>query len=348
MSLQLPPVQYQIGASVDAYFVTADGLNIARSDTLVLEAINSVNWANYAFAMTDPQAVGLFEQSGGNAFPSIPVGSYYRYIRARQGVTAAPDDLSIGADGPWAWGGIVPAPTTPVGWPTTDDVIAKLSTILNVDGLDDAVENDLANLLNSIIVEIQGLPRGPRPGTGRRFTPITETRAYDGSGGPTLAVEDIVPGTPILVTAWDTTLSSVLLREIREGYGWNLLEIPPPVGYPFAWGSPLLGLFPMGKQNIKVNATWGFAASVPQDVWEAVRCETCHRAIIQGAVPLTGVGEIVQAGSFEINTASGISVWKESSPIALLHDVYVGCVQRYQERSEWRRRMIINQARRMA
>jgi hypothetical protein len=222
-------------------------------------------------------------------------------------------------------------PTAASGWPQESEVVAKLA-IIAPDGLTDGITGDLEGLLAAVIAEFQS-PVGPDGGggTGRRFDPVTETRLYDGNGFPELRVEDIVPGTSLTVTSFGVVVSNVFLKTEREGLGYNILARQQGalgLSIPYTYAS----VWPRGAQNIAVTATWGYAAVVPQDVWEAIRCEVTFRALVQGSVQLAGAGEIVKIGEFEVNTAAGVSVWKDSSPLAILHRTYLECRDRYRDR----------------
>jgi len=40
---------------------------------------------------------------------------------------------------------------------------------------------------------------------------------------------------------------------------------------PYEW------IFPAGRSNIGITAVWGFAATIPADLWEACACEEARR-----------------------------------------------------------------------
>ena len=212
------------------------------------------------------------------------------------------------------------------GMPTGIEVLTKIRVSAPGD-VPASLANDLGFVIGEVVARLQSpaLYDGSG-GTGRQFVPTTETRLFDGAGYRELIVDDIVPGTPITVSAFGIPLAAVSLREGTRGRGYNVLALASGDYWVGGFGSG----FPRGVQNIAVTATWGYAAVVPFDVYEAVRCESAYRALIGGFVPLSGVGEEVTIDGFSINTSAGISVWRESSPITMLHQTYTDCVRRYE------------------
>lgn len=304
-----------------------------------------------------------------NLYYSQDGGVTYLPFSTSQSSPAAPEDLSVGLlsgttytldgiNGPtgnmaaasqagnllkarWKTAGGYGNPSVPVvevrslpspGWPTTADVIQKIE-IAAPDGLNIGVTADLEGLLDAVIAEFQSpVEHG---GTGRRFTPLQESRTYDGSGFPELRVDDLVPqalgGTALSITANAAAITGVVPRRPVDSLGWCVLMRPQENGATY-------NVFPTGRQNIVVNATWGFAATVPTDVWEAIRGEVAARALRQSEVALDGVGDMVQLGPLSMNTSAGISVWEASSPLALFQKAYQECIRRYRdERATWER-----------
>lgn len=213
------------------------------------------------------------------------------------------------------------------GMPTPADCLSKVG-LSAPDRVTDALVGDVRQVLAAVIAQFQSPARyDGSGGTGRQFVPVTETRLFDGTGYRELMVDDIVPGTALTVSVFDSALSNVALKEPVRGKGHNVLSLSP--GDYWAGGLGPYG-FTRGSQNVAVAATWGFAALVPDDVYEAIRCETAYRALIMGYVPLSGIGETVTIDGFTINTSAGVSVWRESSPIAHLHGVFLDAVRRYE------------------
>lgn len=222
------------------------------------------------------------------------------------------------------------------GWPDEAECI-DLVRRSAPEGLTEVVATDVPNLLVSVIAEFQSpVGRDGKGGTGRNFTPTEETRVFDGNGYPELRVDDIVPGEGVEVKVFDTTLVDVVLKQAIHGLGFNVLSRPQSSGAILGTSYGLSGLFPLGKQNVRVTTTWGFAAQVPKDVWKAVRGEVAYMALVGGAVGIDGVGQKVKIGSYELDTAAGSRSWEMSSPLAVYHNDYQQTVKRYRDTGTWR------------
>jgi hypothetical protein len=218
------------------------------------------------------------------------------------------------------------------GLPLPAECLQKLDLVLPVAGSAGLLK-ELKPVLASVIAELQSpVGENGKGGTGRRFVPITETRIYDGSGHSSLLVDDMVPGSALSVTAFSLPLLNVIISNDFDGLGHNTIVRPTYIGagapYPVFYTGRAY-VFPRGVQNIAVTTTWGFAATAPADVYEAVRCETCYRMLVTGAVSINGVGEDVKIEGFEISTAVGAINWRISSPIGVFHDNWLNMLNRY-------------------
>jgi hypothetical protein len=213
------------------------------------------------------------------------------------------------------------------GLPTVSDCLKKIDLTAQDDTVSAEVIEDVQTILTSVIAAFQApfTPQGDG-GTGRRFEPLEETRYFNGNGRSELQVPDIVPDTDFEVKAYGQVLDDVLLKEIQPGQGYNLLYRPAANGQTqgFYLGQGLYGgygpnlLFPDGTNNIEVTATWGFAATAPKDVYEAIRCEVCRQTLIMGLVGLDGVGEDIEIGDFHVNTGQTAF----ASPLDMFKQVY--------------------------
>ena len=246
------------------------------------------------------------------------------------------------------------------GMPTEPEVFEKLMFSWPNLSLGQ-LRGDIRSVLAAVISEFQSPPSRlvEGGGTGRQWLPSVETRAYDGSGFAELVIDDVLLPVMGLAAGTDTpailnplsvafadgsaySLDTAPLPALRTpqnpGEGYHCLTFAP--GYSGAgniYSGNIYSGFPRGQQNILVTATFGSA--VTPDICEAIRCEATSRLLVQGLVPLTGVGEDVKLEDFEINTSSGISVWGKSSPIAVYHTLYLQCVSRYRRAPtrEWSR-----------
>lgn len=89
----------------------------------------------------------------------------------------------------------------------------------------------------------------------RSFTPVSETRVFDGSGTERLVIPDL-----LALAGWEV-----------DGVGRDGTELRR---YPL-WGLPTLwlvlreGVFPKGRANVAVTGIWGYAMTPPAAVAQA-------------------------------------------------------------------------------
>ena len=202
------------------------------------------------------------------------------------------------------------------GWPTNVAVDAKLQTVAP-GAWTPAIYDDITAARLSVIAEFQS----PVPaGTGRSFTPVTETRYFDGNGYPELIVPDIVPGSALSITSFGISLSNVLLKTNFEGLGYNILS--RQTGASFSLADLQYGVFLTGHQNIAVTTTWGYAAAVPVNIADAVACEVARRILTQTVAGVSGVGSTVKTEDTMTATGAG--------EIALRTSILIEWGERYQ------------------
>lgn len=220
-----------------------------------------------------------------------------------------------------------PLPLPPT-WPTANACIHRLQLIAP-DVLPGGLLVEVQGLLAAVIAEFQSpVAPGGGGGTGRSFGAVTATRYFDGSGLAEQVVDDFDPAQAIvtaLVNSPGSAYTQFTPAEAHRGEGYNLLVRQGNGVFPYFLSSG--GLWPMGYRNLAVTATWGLP--ITADVQEAIKAEVAYRCVVYGFVALEGIGESVTLGDDTFNTASGVSVWAQSSPIAICHQTYMETVLRY-------------------
>ena len=190
----------------------------------------------------------------------------------------------------------------------------------------------LTRILSAVVLRFQSPPgRMGNGGTGRFFVPTSATRYYSGTGFPRLAVDDIVPGNAIGVTAFGVPLLYVVLEEAEPGEGHNVLVRQQPGAFTPFNGDLYPGVFPVGEQNIAVTTLFGFAALVPDDVREAIECEVVYQGLVSGVIGVNGVGSMIEVDDFQYTTSVGAINWAVSSPVSVFHNTYLDTVRAYRK-----------------
>lgn len=178
-------------------------------------------------------------------------------------------------------------------WPTPADVSARLQAVgVTLRGeAEGQSPSRVRDTLAAVVAEVGHSTRhqfvaGPTP----------TVRLFDGTGTPALDVDPFVSldrvsclsgfGFP----AWNYDLTAVQAVAEYDKPQTRLLIGQGSLA-TFGDGPPLLGafyLFPAGRQNIQVSARWGYGASVPADLWEAVCGEAALRAVYEAQFDIAG------------------------------------------------------------
>lgn len=113
--------------------------------------------------------------------------------------------------------------------------------------------------------------------THRQFVADTEdtVRHYDGSGTGLLEVDEMVSLTSVVVIGYVPAIPSIALANAvlqENAYGAKSRIIVYRSSLP---GGVLgyMNAFPEGRNNIEVTGKFGYAATVPADLWEASQAE---------------------------------------------------------------------------
>lgn len=159
-------------------------------------------------------------------------------------------------------------------WPTRADAVKRLKAA----GLAVRAWDESQSVIDAIGTEVAQR-------TKRQFVADTQdtTRIYDGNGTAELEVDEMVSFTSAVVVGLQAnpgyTLGDVLLvyeqnkPQTRLVVGRGSL----PAYMTEAVQVPIPFYFPAGRQNIQITGMFGYAATIPFDLWEAANEEGAHR-----------------------------------------------------------------------
>ncbi len=188
----------------------------------------------------------------------------------------------------------MPAPTA---WPTTGDVATKLAA-LGITLRAGATSGYQSQVLNAVIDEVGRETR-------REFLKTAgQARAFDGSGTPEIEVDEFVSGSITLVRILGAigSTQSLTLSNVEQVTD-TLLPCTRIKLYrgTVPWITQVLvDRFPQGRENIEVTADWGYGATIPYDIWDAVCGEAAFRLAQEAAIdPGYDAGAGVHTGPFK-------------------------------------------------
>lgn len=153
-------------------------------------------------------------------------------------------------------------------WPTAANVYARLSAA-NISPTMLVSDEQVAHLVSAVAAAFQRRTRRQFIADGSDVV-----RYYDGAGTGEQIVDAMTSLTSVEVLGYvglgPLTLSGAYLAD-ATGYPRDRILIAqgPPVWAP---GMYYLDRFPEGRRNIKVTGRFGYAATIPVDVWEAILC----------------------------------------------------------------------------
>lgn len=224
------------------------------------------------------------------------------------------------------------------GWPTTHAAYKKVESVVAATEIAIPAWDDIDATLLAVISEFQS----PRPiGTGRNFSPVTETRVFDGNGYPELPIPDIVPGTTIAISIYGTPITDFALKNDYRNEGASVMVRNLDVGTLFNADLPPQ-MWITGHQNVHITATWG--ANVPLAVADAIACEAARRILTADQAGLTGAGQSVTFEKGAISTGAG-ALNMRTSILIEWGDRYRAIVESYRDKEAWKRKAL---ARRMS
>lgn len=225
----------------------------------------AANGADYPIPLTEIGATGVYVAD----FPDLDRGRYEVQYREQLGASFAWDDDRIGSE-VIDWTGTGEAAPSSDAWPTAADVEAVLADA----GVTLRSSERVQSVLDAVIAEVAQR-------TQRQFAPDTEdtTRYYNGSGTAQLEVDEILELTSVTVIGVQSdpgyTLADVQIVSQQERpqtllvVGRGNLPAIGPTAYP--------RFFPAGRLNIAVTGRYGYAETIPADLWEAVCGEAAAR-----------------------------------------------------------------------
>lgn len=163
-------------------------------------------------------------------------------------------------------------------WPQEADILRRLATVAVTPRLEgDDLTTHIAEVREAVAKEVHRV-------TLRQFVKgAQEVRYYDGTGTPLLEVDEYVNFISATVIGLQAAPGYVLANcyEVKE-QGKPKTRIELSRGSIPAWMSegviaPYVAIFPAGRQNIQINAEFGFADTIPADLWSDVCGEMAYR-----------------------------------------------------------------------
>ena len=108
--------------------------------------------------------------------------------------------------------------------------------------------------------------------TRRDFITATENRYFDGNGTGSIEVDEFITVNSVAIVGWFGNTNGLALTSpvasVRSNYPNTRIRIYR--GSVPAWYQYWVDRFPEGRENIEVNALWGYNTTIPAPVWQAV------------------------------------------------------------------------------
>lgn len=200
-------------------------------------------------------------------------------------------------------------------YPTTANVISYASAIMpNIATQIAAVDTA------TLTAMIAGAAARIEQSTGRQFTTVSEARYFDGSGTGVQIVDDYVSIDQdssnyykVYIYAIPGQTSGFLqlgwIQPVAEpGRASRALQIyQGPTVAAYAYYS----YFPQGRSNVQVYATWGYASTIPADIFELVMADCADKLISGLTLSDHGVLESAKDGDAAYGFANS-AWWKVS------------------------------------
>jgi len=115
---------------------------------------------------------------------------------------------------------------------------------------------------------IDGAVRNIIQHTKRTWIPVNEKRYFDGSGTGEMEVDDFISLTTVNIIGIQSTVTAPLDNVspvVRANFPNTRIQIYKG-SIPF-YNNQWITIFPIGRSNIEIDARWGYAESIPDDLW---------------------------------------------------------------------------------
>jgi hypothetical protein len=197
-------------------------------------------------------------------------------------------------------------------WPATDDIQIVLDSLgaslalsapeldLRIQQVTDQVAGEVARCtLRQFVADI-----------------ADTTRTYDGNGTAEIEIDEFVSFTSATAIGLQAdpgfALDNVLpvveqnkpMTRLQRGVG-SLPAFPVAAVY-----QPVPTIFPAGRSNIQVVATFGFATTIPKDLWQAVCGEIARRLVSESVFAMS-------QGRTELKEGDIGTSWGQSSALSI-------------------------------
>lgn len=175
--------------------------------------------------------------------------------------------------------------------------------------------------------------------THRQFVASDESRYYDGTGAAEQEVDEMVSLTSVQVIGLQSdpgyTLDNVLLVSEQAIAKTRIIVAQGslPAYATNAVFLPYRTIFPVGRQNLLVTGTFGFAASIPEDLWEGACCEMMY--LMSQEVLFRPIGRVK-----EQKTGDNTTIYiLDSAAVTRWHDSFLQALKDYKRPPGRRLRM---------
>ncbi|MDR3708744.1 MAG: hypothetical protein P4L33_10610 [Capsulimonadaceae bacterium] len=165
-------------------------------------------------------------------------------------------------------------------WPVVGDITAQLASVgVSLRLTNDAASARLQQISGDVTADVARR-------TCRQFVadPADTVRLFDGTGTAEIEIDEYVSFTSAQALGYQSYPGYPLANIVAvQEYGKPNTRLVRGQGSVPAYPTeavlvPIPAIFPAGRQNIQVTATFGFAAAIPVDLWNAVCGEIARRA----------------------------------------------------------------------